>query len=127
MKGRDGRHIRGTTLQVDYGDLIVYRNENMGYGHPQSYLECKLCGGISDKGMQCRGIHHKGNCVVGRWELRKVIQKHRNRTYEGYCGGYHFSVWPNCGDEMRAENDRRVKAGLPTFERKDIIISNTYN
>lgn len=111
--------MRGVKLLVDVQDLIIQHGTEI----LKQYLTCKLCDGRSGTGRSNRGIVHKGNCVVGRWELRKVIKEHKRHTYCGYTGGYHHSVWPNCGDEMRLENERRSNAGLPSFEWKDIIVN----
>lgn len=116
---------RGLTVHVNYGDLITTSTDN-AYD-PNYYMKCKLCGGVSDKGIKNRGIHHIGDCVVGRWELRKVIREHKRHTYSGYAGGYHFSVWPNCRDEKRVEQERRRNAGLPSLQWKDTRISHTFN
>lgn len=116
----------GVKLLVKYVDVIESRGADNTYD-PNHYLGCKLCGGVSDKGQKNRGIHHKGDCVVGRWELRQVIDEHRRHVYLGYAGGYHHSIWPNCGDEMGAENKRRSLAGLPSVQHKDMRISQSFN
>lgn len=117
---------RGLTIHVNYADLIRSHNGDNIYD-PGFYISCKLCGGTSDKETKNRGIHHIGDCAVGRWELRKVIREHKRHTYVGYAGGYHHSVWPNCGAEMQAENKRREKTGLPPFEWEDRIVNNPLN
>ena len=71
-------------ILVNYSDLIVQH----GTEYLKQYLTCKMCGGHSGTGKQNRGIIHRGDCVVDRWELKQTIADAKRGNFGGYAGGY---------------------------------------
>lgn len=79
-------------IVVKYTDLIIIH-----YPHQpdRSFIECKVCGGVSDVGIECRGIVHRDDCVVDRWELKQTVADAKRGNFGGYAGGYrHTPVNP---------------------------------